>query len=173
MIRWVGVGTMVGLLALVTGCAIAAPPTNSSQPTASEATPAPILGPLGAPGCAPASPIGTDSAFPEVQGTPTQANNQTSLYGWIMAKGVPPIRVGVDVKVVWRMPGEGNLRVQLLNPDGAEKALAWGPEEHSGSNYVRPGREWGTGFVLNSPGCWELRLATDTTAAAVWIDVPA
>jgi len=40
-------------------------------------------------------------------------------------------------------------------------------------HYARPGREWGTGFVLSSPGCWELRLATDTTAAGVWIDVPA
>ena len=54
--------------------------------------------------------------------------------------------------------------------DGTEHPLAWGPEEHGGSNYDRPGREWGTGFVLDAIGCWQLTFATDTTEASVWLE---
>ena len=88
-----------------------------------------------------------------------------------MAEAVVPVRAGEDFKVVWRMPGEGDLRVSVVAPDGEKTGLTWGPQEHSASDFLRPGREWGTGFNLAAPGCWELKLATDTTAASVWIDV--
>lgn len=135
--------------------------------TSAPPVPTPSGAPDGAAGCAPASPITNDGSFPEVRGTPTRGD--TSLYGWIMAD-TNPIRVGSDVKVVWRMVGEGDLKVQLVAPDGTEHPLSWGPEEHGGSNYDRPGREWGTGFVLDAIGCWQLNFTTDTTEASVWLE---
>lgn len=145
------------VLLTLSGCTTALVPTPS--PTTTENTPD------GAPGCAPASPISL--GLPEVRGTSTRGD--TSLFGWIMADQ-SGIHTGSDIKIVWRMVGDGDLRVQLLAPDGTDHPLSWGPEEHGGSNYDRPGREWGTGIVLDSPGCWQLNFTTDTTAASVWFE---
>jgi hypothetical protein len=174
MSRWAGFGMSMGLVALLAGCVnLGEPQPTSSEtnqaPAPSETISTPTLGALGAPGCAPASPIAPDGS--EVQGTPEHRDDTTTLYGLFMSQDAVPVRAGADIKVVWRMPGEGDLRVSLVAPNSTKSDLAWGPEEHSTSNYLRPGREWGTGFNLGAPGCWELKLATDTTAASVWIDV--
>lgn len=104
----------------------------------------------------------------ELQGTPGESG--TSLYGLAFLRTDEPLRVGVDIKVAWRMTGEGDLNVDLIDPDGHRKALAWGPEAHGGSTYHRPGDEWGTGFELDQPGCWEIRMSRDASHASVWID---
>lgn len=85
--------------------------------------------------------------------------------------GLTKFRVGTDVKIVWRMTGDGDLNVQLLDPDGVPGELSWGPISHLSSNYERPGDEWGTGFVFDKPGCWEMRVSRDTTTATVWVNV--
>jgi hypothetical protein len=160
-------GVVVALSAVVglAGCTGSEP---TVRPTVSATTSAATLGPLGKPGCEPESPR---SAM-EVQGTPGEPG--TSLYGLVMVRAGEALdQVGVDVKVVWRMTGEGDLNVRLIDPDGQRKALAWGPEVHGGSTYHRPGNEWGTGFVLDQPGCWEIRLSTDTSHASVWVDAAA
>ncbi|CAN5309264.1 hypothetical protein BH11ACT4_BH11ACT4_11400 [soil metagenome] len=155
----------IGILAGAAGCTPGSP--ISPAHTSTSSPDAPSLGPLGGAKCTPASPIRLGGSFPEVQGTPTRGD--TSLYGWIMAEA-PAIRTGNDLKIVWRMVGEGDLRVTLLAPDGTQHSLSWGPEEHGGSNYIRPGREWGTGLVFDATGCWELQFATDTRAASVWFE---
>lgn len=142
------------VLLILSGCVAESAPTSGLTANATK--------PDGAPGCAPASPIDGQ----EVRGTPTRGD--TSLYGAIMTTQ-PGIHVGSNIKVVWRMVGKGDLRVQLIAPDGAERPLLFGPEEHGGSNYNRPGREWGTGFVLDRAGCWQMKFTTDTTAASVWL----
>jgi hypothetical protein len=149
----------------VAGCT-AKPPVPSPSP--SETVEVLPIGPLGAAGCAPASPI--VDGLPEIQGTPT--SSETSLYGWIMPTSEgPTIRTNAELKVVWRMVGEGDLVATLVAPDGTEGPILWGPDAHGSSNYERPGREWGTGLLFTTTGCWELKLATDTTAASVWFDV--
>ncbi|MEQ1735327.1 MAG: hypothetical protein ABL886_02710 [Rhodoglobus sp.] len=161
MHRGLGLAATLGLVALVAGCA-----AGSSAPT-----PAAGFGPLGGPGCSPASPISEQSGYPEVQGTPNAGSDGVSLFGWIMANDVPPLLAGHDVKVVWRLVGVGGESVRLFGPTGHEAPLSWGPEAHTSSNYERPGLEWGTGFVLDEPGCWELRFGSGGAGASVWFEV--
>ena len=141
----------------------------SEHPTKTTITPypAPSLGELGQPGCKPASPFSSM----ELQGTPDERG--TSLYGLAFMRADEGFTVGVDLKVVWRMTGTGDLAVRLLDPDGRATALDWGPEPHGGSTYHRPGDEWGTGFTFDQAGCWEIRFARDRSHASVWVDVAA
>ncbi|MET8990283.1 hypothetical protein ABZW49_32940 [Nonomuraea wenchangensis] len=104
--------------------------------------------------------------FPEVRGT----GEGVELWGLLF--GEVPVRRGVEVKIVWRMTGEGPLRkVEATLPDGARARLAWGPEEHGGSNWQRPGQEWGTGFVFPKRGCWKVELTRDRGKGHVWLRV--
>ncbi|WP_159540810.1 hypothetical protein [Aeromicrobium sp. 9AM] len=148
--------------AALAGCTGSEPAPRPSATTTP--TPAPSLGPLGQAGCKPASPF----ISAELQGTPEEAG--TSLYGMVFVRSDGPLPVGESIKVAWRMTGKGDLTVRLIDPDGRRKKLDWGPEAHGGSNYHRPGDEWGTGFTLAKPGCWELRFSRDSSHASVWID---
>ena len=47
----------------------------------------------------------------------------------------------------------------------------WGPEAHGGSNWNKPGQEWGAGYVFTSPGCWDLHADRGSAYADVWIRV--
>lgn len=157
----------IAILGSLAGCTGSEP---SARPTATRTTtpfPAPSLGPLGRPGCKPASPFSSM----ELQGTPGERG--TSLYGLTFLREGERLGAGEDLKVVWRMTGKGDLHVRLIDPDGHDKALAWGPEPHGGSTYHRPGDEWGTGFRLDRGGCWEIRFSRDASHARVWIDAAA
>lgn len=102
----------------------------------------------------------------EVQGTATSGQ----LWGLVLVPKFP-IRVDQDVKIVWRMTGQGDLLLTVTAPDGTAAPLAWGPEPHTGSNYDRPGEEWGAGYRFTRPGCWTLHAARADTAADVWLTV--
>ncbi|WP_193205901.1 hypothetical protein [Microbispora sitophila] len=82
-----------------------------------------------------------------------------------------PFAAGREVKIVWRMTGEGPLRVTAALPDGTAARPTWGPEAHGGSTWHRPGQEWGTGFVFPKPGCWEITLTRDRGSGTVWLPV--
>ncbi|AWS44345.1 hypothetical protein DKM19_26355 [Streptosporangium sp. 'caverna'] len=82
-----------------------------------------------------------------------------------------PFPTGKTVKIAWRMTGSGPLRVSATHPDGTRATFAFGPEEHSGSNWKRPGDEWGTGLVFPKAGCWKVRLSRDTGTGEVWLPV--
>jgi hypothetical protein len=125
------------------------------------------LGRLGAADCVPPSPMTGDV----VQGTP--ASDDVELWGWLMPTGPLPLRAGQDVKIVWRMTGTGDLRLTAWGPDGKARPLQWGPEKHSGSNFTKPGDEWGAGYHLAKPGCWRLHAARANGSADVWIRVAA
>jgi hypothetical protein len=94
------------------------------------------------------------------------------MFGWMMPSGDTTLAVDEQLKIVWRMTGDGDLRATLTDPTGGDHPLDWGPEPHTGSNYDRPGREWGVGFTMDRPGCWQLTLATDTSEGSVWLEVP-
>ena len=138
-------------------------PSPSASPSPSAAS---ELGPLGAPGCDPPSPLLGN----ETEGTPT--GGITSAFG--LFQGADPESLRADsspIKLVVRLDGEGDLRASLRSHSGGERALDWGPEAHVSSNYVRPGDEWGTGFSFESPGCWELLLERDNGSASFWLEV--
>ncbi|MFI6599978.1 hypothetical protein ACIBHX_27370 [Nonomuraea sp. NPDC050536] len=78
------------------------------------------------------------------------------LWGLLFAN--PPFQHGKEIKLVWRMTGDGPLRASASLPDGTRAGLAWGPEEHDGSSWHKPGQEWGTGFVFPKAGCWRVQL---------------
>ncbi len=122
--------------------------------------------PLGAAGCRPPSPIGDlGGAGPEVRGTTTSGQ----LWGLLFEE--PPYRVGDEVKIAWRMTGSGDLRLRATAPNGKRTSLAWGPTAHTGSNYDRPGDEWGAGYRFDRAGCWTLHAARDDTTGDVWLMV--
>ncbi|OPG04226.1 hypothetical protein B1L11_38145 [Microbispora sp. GKU 823] len=107
----------------------------------------------------------TANALPEVRGTGRGAE----VWGLMFAP--LPFSAGREVKIVWRMTGEGPLRVTAALPDGTVARLTWGPEAHGGSTWHRPGQEWGTGFVFPKPGCWEITLTRDRGSGTVWLPV--
>ena len=47
----------------------------------------------------------------------------------------------------------------------------WGPDAHGGSNWDRPGNEWGAGFVFPHAGCWEIQAASGSNTGRMWLDV--
>ena len=125
--------------------------------------------PFGAADCTPASPLATSaSGFPEVRGTTTTG---TSLYALVMPEHNIPLRAHDNVKIVWRMTGAGALSLVPTAPDGTERSPAWGPEAHDGSNYQRPGAEWGSGFVFATPGCWHIHATRTDSSADVWLPI--
>jgi len=83
------------------------------------------------------------------------------------------LHVHEDVKIVWRITGRGALRLTTTGPDGREHPLTWGPALHSGSNYNRPGDEWGAGYRFARPGCWTLEAQRGRASARVWLDIAA
>ncbi|MEO3871739.1 hypothetical protein ABGB18_23230 [Nonomuraea sp. B12E4] len=131
---------MVTLVVLVAGCAGEAPAVSRSS--AAGSTPAPVVAKAGCDG----TQVLMGAGFPEVRGTARDAE----LWGLLFI-GAPPIKRGEQTKIVWRMTGEGPLRIEATLPDGTAARRLWGPEEHEGSTWRRPGDEWGTGFVSRRP----------------------
>lgn len=125
---------------------------------------------LGAPGCRPASPVTRWHSFlPQVEGTA----HGVTLWGLLMFPHPLPARVGDQEKIVWRMTGTGPLKLTAIGPDGGHHQLAWGPDAHQGSDWDKPGGEWGSGYVFTAPGCWDLRATRGHATADVWIRVVA
>jgi hypothetical protein len=93
------------------------------------------------------------------------------MWGLIMATRPLPLRSREDVKIVWRITGTGGLYLNAIDPHGRRHKLQWGPDLHSGSNYQRPGQEWGAGYRFTEPGCWRLHARRGTASADVWLRI--
>jgi hypothetical protein len=104
---------------------------------------------------------------PEVVGSGTGAR----LWGLIMAPRVPPVASDAIVKIVWRMTGDGPLVHTGYTFHGKRIPLAWGPDFHGGSNYARPGIEWGVGYHFTTPGCYRLTARRAHGSAVVWLQI--
>lgn len=137
------------------GCTSGLPPTESAP------------SPLGAVRCSSPSPVLNADTGPEVVGT---SDDGITLYGQIQ---VHDFFIASDAvkKVVWRVSGTGEPIVTLTSPSGEESTLAWGPEFHASSNYVRPGDEYGSGLILDEPGCWNIDFSRDAGSANVQLEV--
>lgn len=80
---------------------------------------------------------------------------------------VPPDELA---KIAVRMTGHGDLRLWAVGPE-AERLEPEGVTPHTGSNWERPGDEWGSYWKFPSRGCWtvhaERREVSGTTKIMV------
>ena len=128
------------LLALLAGCTSAPDPAPSAVPP---------------PTCPATADLGPGA---ERQGVGDGATLWALFFG-------PRVVAGQEIKIVWRMTGTGDVTMTAEGPGGRVLKPSWGPEAHGGSNYTRPGDEWGTGWVFPQPGCWTIN-ATRTSGQA-------
>ena len=128
-------------------------------------TPPPAgFGPLGQPGCNPPSPRHRADDFfaaAEVFGT-SFGGAFWALFAfqpassWASADAaVFDGLVGRELKVVCRLTGGWPSSFRAFGPTGA-LSPRWS-QPHAGSDWQRPGYEWGAGFVFPQAGCWEIQ----------------
>ena len=124
-------------------------------------------------GPAPAASAATPAATGPAAGVPGLELRATSatMETWALLYEPPPWRPGQEVKVVWRSTGTGELRAVAVGPRGQRVAPSSGPTPHVGSNWARPGDEWGTSFRLDEPGRWTLRVDRGAASASLTLAV--
>jgi len=136
--------------------------TKGSSPASS-----PAISPtsqLGASACRPPSPLDvSNTGYQEAQGT----SRGTTL--WVLFEGGYP-GAGSDSKLIWRLGPlfHEPLRFVGLGPQGQQQ-LPLFVTAHGGSNWTRPGDEWGTGFHFPVAGCWDMRVTGGMAVGDVWI----
>jgi hypothetical protein len=150
------------MAALVTGCSAGSetePPKepNSSEPAAQDHA-------RGKAKCV--DPQRSETGFRELRGVPPDDGEL-----WALIFGNYPARQDREIKIAWRMTGDGPLTLHATGPRGRRVAPLWGPEEHAGSNWDRPGDEWGSGWRFPQPGCWTVHLVRGSDQGTAGIRV--
>jgi hypothetical protein len=128
--------------------------------------------PLGGPGCKPPSPA--NSTTGEIRGSAT-IGDLWAVGFWLnlaqRGRAIPAIVervVGKRFKIVWRLRGSGDASFTAIAPDGTRHE----PVElrfHVGSNWNRPGDEWGSSFVFTQPGCWQFHAERLDNSGDIWL----
>jgi hypothetical protein len=117
-------------------------------------------------GCTPSQIQVTKNQLPEIQGTMKTGGELWALLFFKEAHAKE------DLKIVWRMTGSNYLfTVKAKNQNGTIVSPTWGPDYHTGSDWKRPGEEWGTGFNFPEPGCWSLTASRGTITGEIRLDV--
>src|SRR5579859_3801027 len=177
LLKWLYLALFIVLLS---ACASGSQASSASSPVAhkTSAVPSPapspsptITGPTtpGLKRCQPASPIDNSAVGPEAQGTATNAE----LWALIQStSGIPPV-AKTEVKIVWRMTGYYQFSIVALGPAGEQVSPSQGPAPHGGSNWNRPGDEWGTVFIFPVAGCWDMHATRGDASGDVWLKVVA
>lgn len=146
---------------------VIASPSNSFRPSPSPTTPIAAGQVLGTSGCKPPSPARPwqgPGGPPELRGTVTGGELWALLGG-----GQLPEPKGLQVKIIWRLTGNGDLHLSATGPTGPTIRPDWGPQAHGGSSWERPGDEWGAGFTFPVAGCWDIHAARDDIAGDVYL----
>jgi hypothetical protein len=118
------------------------------------------FGAPGASGCAPPSP----SIGNEMFGTAAGAQF------WALTFGALDGVVGKQTKIVFRMARFPPRVFYAVSPDGRHVGPDW-REPHTGSNWQRPGFEWGAGFTFDVPGCWRIHAGAFPAQGDLWLVV--
>jgi hypothetical protein len=80
-------------------------------------------------------------------------------------------QVNQEEKIVWRITGTGKqFDIYAQHTDGTIIHPIW-TTYHGGSNWDRPGDEWGTGFNFPEPGCWTLTVTRGATTGDIRLAV--
>jgi hypothetical protein len=91
---------------------------------------------------------------------------------WALILSSPQFVAGQDTTIVWRATGTGVFGVIAVDANGAQVSPKSGPDPHSGSNWQRPGDEWGTIFNFPRTGCWQLHVTRGANLSAdLWLAV--
>jgi hypothetical protein len=128
-------------------------------------TPAVRAATLPAMHCSSSKPAASNASFPEVRGITKRGTL------WALLFYSPPARAGITEKIVLRITGKGSIHLVGIGPNGQRIAPTWGPEAHGGSNWNRPGAEWGTGWTFPAAGCWHIHAKRTGAAGNVWLKV--
>lgn len=134
------------------------PPKSVADSSPSPATAASV------PGC----PHAPSASRPRQGGSSEIEATATGGTAWALVEGGTPVPVKDDFKIIWRVTGGGHL--SLVAVDGARDTLRpLGVEPHSGSDWHRPGDEWGTAWNLPQPGCWDVHVERGSTTGDIWL----
>ena len=120
------------------------------------------------PACQPSKILKSKDKFPEIQGTMKSDGELWALLFFDSAAA------NQDLKFVWRITTTGTgqgFHIEAKSENGKIILPIWGPEFHGGSNWNRPGEEWGTGFNFPEPGCWTITVTSGATIGEIYIDV--
>ena len=115
------------------------------------------------------SPIAVGNQGPEITGRGRGAQ----LHGLIMVPRFP-----ISRRAPKRQDRVADDRQRPAQARGLRRArpqacpLAW-IEQHGGSNYRRPGDEWGSGYRFPRPGCYRLTARRTVGSAEAWLRVRA
>jgi hypothetical protein len=101
--------------------------------------------------CPPTAQLDNSGNLPERQGV----GHGATLWA-LFFPTTPVLTAGQEIKVVWRITGNGDFSIDATGPGGKVVKPVWGPKLHSGSTWSRPGDEWGTGWVFPAAGCWTI-----------------
>lgn len=134
---------------------------TSTSPTKQTARATPSLNQA----CQPASPWDKSATAP---GLPEVHGSAPSGQLWALIFAPMPIVAGNDTKIAWRMTGNGPFNVTATDRDGNVISPDRGPDQHSGSSWLRPGNEWGTSFTFPAPGCWRVHATRSHIAGDVY-----
>jgi hypothetical protein len=114
------------------------------------------------PACQPSPAQPSKNGFPEIQGTMKSTGELWALLFFDKAQA------NTEEKIVWRITGTGKqFDIFAQHEDGTIIHPIWGPAYHGGSNWERPGDEWGTGFNFPKPGCWTLTATLGATSGEI------
>ena len=127
--------------------------------------------------CSPPSTVSPyePTGWPEIRGTTNRG--QLWVFGGFGPSAKPPMAAVFDglvsqpqpLKWIWRMTGTGSLRIFATAPSGTRVNPVWGPDRHTGSNWVHPGGEWGTGWFFWEKGCWRIHATRGKTHGDVFV----
>ncbi len=95
-----------------------------------------------------------------------------TVWAWFMA-AYPPT-AGTEDKTVWRLDGIeafGQPTFALVGQAGQHGQLTFGPEEHLGSSWNRPGHEFGTGLLFPAAGCWDVHVTLGRLVGDIYVVV--
>jgi hypothetical protein len=115
----------------------------------------------------PPTECGPISAVP-ANGIPEAQGRSADLTVWALF--LNPLEARQDIKIVWRVTGAGAFQVRAYHPSGAT-TMPDRVGDHGGSNWQKPGDEWGTFFNFPTAGCWDLHVTRGTSSGDLWIDV--
>jgi hypothetical protein len=136
-------------------------------------TPHPSGARLGRPGCVPASPLTRGrEGFPEAFGTAVGGQLWALFFHGTRTSETEASFAGIvgeELKLVLKSTA-GTTLTSATAPDGTVRQPVW-QQGHSGSNWERPGNEWGTGWQITEPGCWRIHVGAKTKGADLWFRV--
>lgn len=115
------------------------------------------------------------TGWPQIRGRTNRG--QLWVFGGFGASAKPSMPAILDglvsqpqpLKWVWRMTGSGPFKVVAIAPSGERVHPVWGPAQHTGSSWIHPGGEWGTGWFFWEHGCYRIHATRGKTHGDVFL----